>query len=217
MITENLTKNHFYYTREWDSLAEIEAPHRNLAILERHISADLKNFLQQLQNEAQVPTIQTTLPLHKLKATFKQHLQQFYALNVNGYQELIEDIYQLGRQFCQLSQQKTLKVYFAKIENSMCRLFHTDANELRLLCTYWGAGTQWVDNNNIRPITACANTNESRIKDLSKVFSVKPYDVAILKGALHDQLATNAIMHRSPPLEEGESRLLLRLDLESMF
>ncbi|OJJ21745.1 hypothetical protein BKI52_14685 [marine bacterium AO1-C] len=217
MITQNLTKNHFLYTKEWESMAEIQNPHRNLVILERTISSDLQDFLLLLQKEPEVPTIQGTFPLHRIKSTFKKYLQQFYNLNVHGYQALIEDVYQLAWQFSQLVQQRDIKVYFAKIDNSMCRLFHTDANELRLLCTYWGAGTQWVDNNNIRPITAEANTNAARIKDLSKVFSIKAYDVGILKGALHDHLATNALMHRSPPLENNECRLLLRLDTENVL
>jgi len=217
MITKNLTHNHFLYTKEWESLAEIQHPQKNLVILERSITADLQNFLFLLQKEAQVPTIQETLPLHRIKSTFKQHLQKFYHLNVHGYQALIEDVYQLAWQFSQLVQQRAIKVYFAKIEDSMCRLFHTDANELRLLCTYWGKGTQWIDNQNIRPITPGANSNADRVKDLSKVFSVKSYDVAILKGALHDHIATNALVHRSPPLENNECRLLLRLDVENVL
>ncbi|WP_299458536.1 DUF1826 domain-containing protein [uncultured Microscilla sp.] len=214
MITKNLAKDHFLYTKNWDTLTEIQAPHRNLAILERTISVELQNFLYLLQKETQVPVIQETLPVNRLKQILNNYLQQFRMLDTRGYQALIEDIYQLVWQFSQLVQQSHIKLYFAKIETSMCRLFHTDANELRLLCTYWGAGTQWVDNDNIHPRFCGASSNAERIKDLSKVLSVKTYDVAILKGALHDHIATNAIMHRSPPLDKNQCRLLLRLDTE---
>ncbi len=217
MISQNATDDHFLYTKKWEDLVEIQQPHRNLVILERSLSTDLADFLFLLQKEEQVPTIQQTLPLHRIKSVLQQHLQPFYHLNVRGYQALIEDVYQLALQFSQLVKQQEVKVYFTKIQDGMCRLFHTDANQLRLLCTYWGPGTQWVDNSNISLHTISSNSNADRINDLSKVFNVSAYDVAILKGALHDQLDTNALMHRSPPLENNECRLLLRLDTESIL
>ena len=214
MIVKNLTDSHFLYTKNSTELAQIQSPHRNLVILERTLSPELLHFLSLLQKETQVPVIQETIPVHRLKRTLKNYLQQFQELDIRGYQQLIEDIYQLAWQFSELVQRPNVKIYFAKIENSMCRLFHTDANELRLLCTYWGAGTQWVDNNNIRPHFGNPSSNAERIKDLSKVLSVRTGDVAILKGALHNDLETNPLMHRSPPLEKNQCRLLLRLDTE---
>lgn len=214
MITEKRTTDHFLYTKDAEALNEIQAPHRNLVILERSISPELQNFLYLLQQETQVPAIQEILPVHRLKPTLRGYLQPFRALDTRGYQALIEDIYQLAWRFSEIVQQPNVKIYFTKVETSMCRLFHTDANELRLLCTYWGAGTQWVDNDNIRPHFGNPNSNAERIKDLSQVFSVRTGDVAILKGALHDHIATNPLMHRSPPLDKNQCRLLLRLDTE---
>ena len=94
----------------------------------------------------------------------------------------------------------------------MCRKFHTDVNDLRMLCTYLGPGTLWVPDEAIDLDASYARGNGKDIViDLEKVEQVGTGDVVILKGALYPE--ANAILHRSPTIEEnGEKRLLLRID-----
>lgn len=211
------TEPHVFYTNQWRELSKIHQSRYNLAIFQRRVSPVLNTFLDLLQHVPDVPTIQETLPLYKLNSLLRQHLSIFQTLHTQGYQEFMQDIYQISTQFCQLTQANKFKIYFAKINDSMCRLFHTDANELRLLCTYRGAGTQWVSNHNIHQDLFNSTSNRDRIRDLSKVFEIETSSIAILKGALHDNIATTAVVHRSPPLTKGKSRLLLRLDMENTW
>lgn len=209
--------SHFSYTQDWQDLSKIHQARQNLIIVQRKLSPDLKCFLYSLQKTSYVPVIEELIPIHRLKRSMKEYFAPFHKLNLHGYQEFIEDIYQLAQCFSSVTGQTVVKIFFAKITSSMCRLFHTDANELRMLCTYWGPGTQWVEDDNIQiPPTSFA-TNEGRIRDLSQVRKVATGNVVLMKGALHDQIDNNALMHRSPPLDKDECRLLLRLDMENAF
>ena len=82
----------------------------------------------------------------------------------------------------------------------MCRKFHADYNQLRLLCTYLSQGTLWLTDNLQKDIL---------LKD--DIQQLDTGDVAILKG----ELCPNAkpVFHGSPEIESSnEKRLLLRVD-----
>ncbi|MDR6786759.1 hypothetical protein J2Y58_000097 [Sphingomonas sp. BE138] len=80
------------------------------------------------------------------------------------------------------------------IEGDACRRFHADYVSLRMLCTYWGAGTQW-----------CRTATPQTVHDLPTG------TIGIFKGRLAMEAPT--ILHRSPPSHTGcDPRLLLVLD-----
>ncbi len=96
----------------------------------------------------------------------------------------------------------------------MCRKFHTDINDLRLLCTYAGPGTLWVaeDENN-------RDYDEEHIGEV-RIHQADTGDILILKGALYPK--GKPVVHGSPTIEETDGkrlceRLLLRLDTNSFL
>jgi len=127
---------------------------------------------------------------------------------------LIADIMDLLALFEKVTKATTLKVLLATINTNMCRKFHTDINDLRLLCSYVGQGTLWLPEEAInRKTLDKSDNNDSIVKDKDLIQQVRTGDVALLKGAIYDKIGTKAVMHRSPPIEEiGETRLLLRID-----
>ena len=122
---------------------------------------------------------------------------------------LYEDIRQLLNLFEKITKASSFRLLLATIKTNMCRKFHTDINNLRLLCTYIGPGTLWVPDDAID--AESLRSRKDPLIDEQKIQQVRTGDAVILKGALHPQ--GNPILHRSPSIEKsGEERILLRID-----
>ena len=133
-------------------------------------------------------------------------LGTFFTEKLTECDALWEDIMGLVQWFNNVVQEDNYKLLFTTVSSNMCKRFHTDINDLRLLCTYTGPGTLWI-----------SEDEDSRIEDVempideSQIHQSQMGDVLILKGALHPE--GNPILHRSPAIEgSGGKRLLLRLD-----
>lgn len=133
--------------------------------------------------------------------------------------DLRDDICMQAQWFADLTNATSIRLLLGRVTGNMCRRFHTDVVKLRLLCTYYGPGTLWAEPNAIEEKYMSKGTNEQMIKDASLVHQVATGHVALLKGALHEQSAFGAVLHRSPSIEEfGQSRLVLRIDAnDSLF
>lgn len=136
-------------------------------------------------------------------------------LGKSNCNRIIEDINELLLHFQKVTNTDSFRLLLTTVNTNMCRKFHTDINDLRMLCTYSGPGTLWLteDNVNRKAMDANGSTNDSIVIDDTKVQQAKTGSVVLLKGAIYPQNNTNAIVHRSPTIEEtGEKRLLLRID-----
>ncbi|MEL6945774.1 MAG: DUF1826 domain-containing protein, partial [Bacteroidota bacterium] len=138
-------------------------------------------------------------------------LQNYFANNINGCKVLLDDITELLTTFKNVSQATSFRLLLATVSTNMCRRFHTDINDLRLLCTYIGQGTLWVPDKVVNHRATTKGSNEDMVLDEQQIQQVNTGDVIILKGALYED--ANPILHRSPSIEkDGEKRLLLRID-----
>ena len=135
-------------------------------------------------------------------------------IDADSYPLITRDIKELFEQFKDISKAVDFRLMLATVNNNMCRRFHTDVNDLRMLCTYSGPGTLWLTEDNInRKALDTTADNDRIVIDESKVMQVGTGDVVMLKGAIYPKDGTKAIVHRSPTIEEsGERRLLLRFD-----
>jgi hypothetical protein len=127
---------------------------------------------------------------------------------------LISDIESILQLFKELTGTNSFRLLLATVNTNMCRRFHTDGNDLRLLCTYSGPGTIWLTEDNVnRNSLNTLLDNDSIVLDETKVQQAALGSIVILKGAIYPKEGTKAIVHRSPTIEEtGERRLLLRID-----
>ncbi len=133
---------------------------------------------------------------------------------LNQYLLLKNDIISLLNVFQNITTSKSYRFFLATVNTNMCSKFHTDINDLRMLCTYSGQGTLWLPNDNVnrKSLDACGD-NEAIVIDEKEIKQAGTGSVLILKGAIYPKEGTKAIAHKSPTVEErGESRLLLRLD-----
>lgn len=187
------------------SLQKIHQKHINISIYDRditHLSDEVKSLLAR---NAEI----------RISGDTNSILKQISSeLNSNDFSLILNDIKGLLLQFEELSGAKSFRLLLSTVNTNMCSRFHTDMNDLRLLCTYSGPGTVWLSENNInRDALETYGDNETIVKDKSQINYAKTGAVVLLKGAVYPLKGTKAIVHRSPTIQEtGISRLLLRID-----
>ena len=101
------------------------------------------------------------------------------------------DIMLLGRLFATLTGRPTVRFRLEHVADDACRRHHMDAVRLRLLCTYAGLGTDWIDPDG----TPCR---------------MAAFHVGIFKGTKFPDAAPR-ILHRSPLVEHLPQRLRSRI------
>lgn len=187
------------------SLQQIHQKDMNIAIYNREIDFLSKEIAQLLATKIELRASGNT---ENILSSIKEEL-----LNQNALL-LLKDIEQQLLLFSQLTKATSFRLLLATVNTNMCRKFHTDINDLRLLCTYSGPGTLWLteDNVNRNALDTCRD-NECIVLDENKVQQAPTGAIVILKGAIYPQDGTAAVVHRSPTIEEsGQKRLLLRID-----
>ncbi len=132
-----------------------------------------------------------------------------------GRHELIFDILFLVRLFLSIQPKQSLRVNFERVQTDACRLFHSDFVDLRLLCTYDGPATQWIENTCVDRSGLGSGCNDRIVTDFSRIHELPLQSVAILKGDRYPGEEGNGVIHRSPPLDgSGMHRYLLRIDTQ---
>ncbi|CAM9146427.1 unnamed protein product, partial [Choristocarpus tenellus] len=113
------------------------------------------------------------------------------------------------------------------LTKTKCPRFHQDKVPVRLICTYVGPCTEWLNGydshhmvNNRSPPQIC-NKEISRGRPS---LQATPGDVLLLRGheqswsigelsTIHNEHRIPGVAHRSPDLEEGQRRLVLTMDI----
>ena len=129
-----------------------------------------------------------------------------------GRELFINELVNLSELFFDLTKTKNIKIQIQVIHTDMCRLFHVDNIRQRLLCTYIGPGTEWLDSSNVFRDGLGKGCNDKIVKDYEKINRAKPFEVLLLKGAKYGKSELSTV-HRSPPIEkESKTRILFKID-----
>lgn len=187
-----------------EQLEEIHQKENSIAIYQRDI--------QSLDHE--LSSIISKDFTHRGSGTIEEiasGLATFFTEKLPQCERLRLDILDLVRLFDKVVKGDSYRLLFSTVSGNMCRKFHTDINDLRLLCTYFGEGTLWVVENK-----SSKETGDEQLIHEEQIQQASAGDVLILKGALHPD--GDPILHRSPSIEEnGGRRLLLRLDTNNLL
>lgn len=117
---------------------------------------------------------------------------------------LARDIVDLATRFAALLAIDRVAIRLEVVETDACRRFHADYVAVRLICSYVGPGTQWLDNRDAAALGEGADLAELTPR------SIATGDVALFKGRDRTDMP---IVHRSPPVAAtGELRLVLVID-----
>lgn len=188
-------------------LTRIYDTHIKLCIYKRAISANVKKYAIFLQNTFHDFQLTQSVPLHQLNdlliEALPQHRYRHYFL---------ADVYTVSEMYtCLFGLQRRIRFRLRVLNKTMCPRFHTDNVPCRLITTYTGKGTEWLD-------------RMASNRELLKTFNEKPVsadsiqrldsgDIALLKGDKWEGSEGSGVIHRSPDLEANEVRLLLSLDV----
>jgi hypothetical protein len=125
-----------------------------------------------------------------------------------GRELLQDDVALLTEILCELVDCPCVGVRYASVENAMCPRWHVDHVPIRLLCTYAGPGTEWLDNQGVDK----RKLSDPEIAAGACQRAVSG-EVVLLKGALWQGNTGFGAIHRSPAMAPGEQpRMLLTLD-----
>ncbi len=188
-----------------EALQDIRLKSKNIAIYERNID-HIKNGLEKIMDQ------EIKCRASGSKEEILEILTKYFDLNLPEYNIVLEDVSSLLTLFEKVIKASSYRLLLATVSANMCRKFHTDLNDLRMLCTYVGPGTIWVPDEIVDCQSLRAKRGDAEL-DIEErhIQQVSTGEVVILKGALYEE--ANPILHRSPTIEEnGERRLLLRID-----
>jgi hypothetical protein len=130
--------------------------------------------------------------------------------DLEGYQGFVADVAWLVRAFSCLVDARRIGLRLRRLDRAMCPRFHVDHVPLRLITTYAGAGSQWLPEGAMpRPRLGDPSGEPPEGVDNQQLAAGH---VALLKGEKWLGNEGRGIIHRSPQLAPGESRLLLTLD-----
>ncbi|MEM6698671.1 MAG: DUF1826 domain-containing protein [Bacteroidota bacterium] len=185
-------------------LQDIHLKSKNIAIYQRNIEV-LSMELSQINEQTIECRASGTMEEVQLM------LQEYFNSNLSKCTVLLEDIFEQLNLFQNITKATTFRLLLATVKTNMCRRFHTDINDLRMLCTYIGQGTLWLPDEAVNQQAVAKGSNKEIVLDEQLIQQTNTGDIVILKGALYED--ANPILHRSPSIEKhGEQRLLLRID-----
>lgn len=216
--TTKIATEHYRYASNLSELDLINNEDVNIAVYQRDADSELMHYAKQLVDTG-FPPLNASVRDNDFEPLFDEHFSQLSNKYSLGHQLLKSDIEELITAFFKICHTSSVKVFFGIIDTDMCRRFHIDFYELRMISTYVGQGTQWLSNDNVN-FKALNNLEllEGIAKDEDKINQLEENDVAILKGALYTNTKVNGIVHKSPPIKSlGQKRLMLRVDCNSLM
>jgi hypothetical protein len=188
------------------TLKRIQDSNCNLAIWERKLSDSLLEYVQNLLYYSD---------FRSLKVVHDDLENLYHSLPLaeqRGRLDFIEDIIMLFSLFRDATGFKNPSIHLTTISNMQCPLFHVDFNQIRLLCTYNGPGTLWLDEENSdRSHLGCGH-NDHVVRNMEKIHEVGTGSVALLKGERYPGNGGYGIVHKSPEVPTGTKRLFLRIE-----
>jgi hypothetical protein len=212
-LSEFIQQKHFkqLQVEHLVDLSLINQPDINLVYFKRAVDDDITLFAQNLIEQS-FKGINAVVDSESVDTLVTEQLNSMGLFTV-GKVKFAQDLVEITRTFLRVTNAYHVRLILKVISDNACRKFHTDAYDLRLLCTYVGKGTEWIEDKYVNRSKIKVGSNEDIIKDFSQVKSTQPFEVAILKGEIPARPKIKGIVHRSPPIEQvGEKRLLLRID-----
>ena len=195
------------FSQTLTGLDQIKSPFIDLVIWHRTLPDHFLNWLECLP-ASNLPQIRVLVAPSAVRSALDPMLDAC-GLPISAMRDfLVSDISELVHAFSIITESELVDVRLEHIDHDSCWRFHTDVVDLRLLTTYLGPGTEWVNPANAED----AIINQK--KYLGPLEHLKLAEVAMFKGKKASQ--TNGIVHRSPPIaDSGDSRLLLCLNKKS--
>jgi len=136
-----------------------------------------------------------------------------------GSEAFAADLTHLAEVYTELLGCSSVGLRLEVMHRAMCPRFHIDHVGIRLLCTYRGPATEWLedacaDRSKLEPYSAdVSDENSGIILNRAGIHRIAPYAIALLKGSGWQGNAGRGLIHRSPAVPaDAVPRVLVALD-----
>ncbi|MEW8624267.1 MAG: DUF1826 domain-containing protein [Candidatus Thiodiazotropha sp.] len=185
---------------ELADLVEIFDPEVQVCSWQREIDTAIGNYLSELHNTGEFQVIETLSPATQTRLG---RLPEG-----TGRASLVDDLSFLGEVVCELMGCSEVGLRLARVGRAMCPGWHIDRTSIRLVCTYQGPGTEWLNDQSIER----TDIGTERNQDMPFIQAAEG-EIVLLKGALWQDNEALGAVHRSPELPPGTTlRTLVTLD-----
>lgn len=204
-----------YLSENIADLAEIYRPEINVCVIKRSVSNEIETFVTHLLSAERTINVIETINVQSFNTLtlLPQHLC------LQGYEAFCADIAQIIDMFSHLFELAAIGLRLGMLDKAMCPRFHVDHVPCRLVCTYGGIGTQWledayVDRSKLGSRSGGLSDEQSGlILDADAIGTMPNYAIGLLKGTRWEGNEQHGAVHRSPHLSANSPRrLLLTMD-----
>jgi hypothetical protein len=194
-------------------LTDIYEKETNIAIWQRELSSSLQASVATFLDLN--PNFQSTMTLSSENVLL--NLENNLGIP-STHADIQGDIAELIDMFCYLFDLKRVGLRITALQSAMCPKFHVDRVLCRLVTTYQGTTTEWLDHDAVNRAKLGMGSNgkpdnESGLYQHEKdIRRLSVGDVALLKGETWENNELAGLVHRSPSVPKNQNRLLLTLD-----
>ncbi len=190
-----------------EGLAVVSNTDTELVIWRRALPLCLRTWLERM-DPSRLPDIRVLVQPDDLRPAVEPHLDECGMPPGDTRDLLLADVDDLVSAFARTTRTNLVDVRLERVSHDGCWKFHRDCVEARLLTTYRGPATEWV-----QPIHAAEALREQQSYH-GPLERLRVHDVAMFKGSCAGP--GSGIVHRSPPIAgTGQARLLLCLNKRS--
>jgi hypothetical protein len=186
-----------------DTLSGINDAPVSLAVWERPMPSEVVRWLDETHPET-LPTARFVCHHFEARKWLTQALSGKACDSNPAGLQFKEDIVGLIERFARIRSEPWIEVRLEVISDNACAKFHADNVSVRLLTTYRGPATEWLDP--AIEFDACCSeaVPEAAVRRLPR------FAAALVKGRKARSRSGPLVLHRSPPIEgTGHVRLLL--------
>ena len=188
---------------------------RQIKVIERSINHGIRKYL-----DAIAPTLGKGFKYVASAGEAISHklLSNNVLPNQTGRDAFLADLDCLSELYFDLFGCPQVGLRLEVLNAAMCPKFHVDKTGIRLLCTYQGLGTQWLDDqyaDRTKLGMASGKLDDGQsglILNPKGVHEVPVFGIALLKGSLWQGNHMRGIIHRSPPVSDNKPRVLVAMD-----
>jgi hypothetical protein len=201
-----------YITSELEELIRIFHPFTQIVICQRDADYVVDRYVQQgLENNLFGNGFLTVI-------RSDEGLAPDFLPPLPGREAMVEDVRFIAELYSDLMGCNEIALRLEVLHRAMCPRFHVDRTGIRLVCTYHGQGTEWindewVDRDKLELSSlGFADRVSGLFDERTRVEATAPFDITLLKGSLWQGNTQRGAIHRSPAVSAGQSRVLLVMD-----
>lgn len=173
----------------------------SLVVLQRPVRPDIAQYLQNLSvTPGKLETRNcVTIDKHQADAVFSVLPDR------PGRDSLVEDYRWMLELFSVVTDSDTVGVRMAVTSEQTCPRFHADQVALRLICTWQGPATQWLEHDLIdrqflgqQGSGGLPDEISGLMKPGARMQALEAFDIGLMKGDAWPGNAGRGLVHRSP-------------------